>query len=869
MSSSSAAHPDQAALLAEVSWLRRLAHALVADRDLAEDLVQETCVAALEHAPSERGQLRRWLAAVLRNALRQHARGEGRRRAREAATGGERALARAAAGEPVEHLVERVQLQRELVDAVLDLPEPYRGAVLLRYFEQLPPRVIAERTGVPLATVQSRLQRALIKLRARLDGHHPRWAVLLLPWTRGLEAPLATSTLVPLLMKTKLTLAAAVVLAAGALVWWGTLDEERAVGPSVLPPRAELLPVAANTAGGAEEEAPPEREPVEPTLRPPAPTPPAAVPPSPATPWTVRLRVLDADGLARTGLAVCAAESDEVLGESGAGGWCVFSTRAQALRLVAADARWVTIHEGAAVRESRLDPVLIVAPAIELAGRVVDEAGRGLARAAVRFQLPRGFHTRFSEVLEASLERRWTALADADGAFRFERLPAVGAARLIAVLAGYEMDERVAPETSDLGLELVLRRPTPPAEGALEGSVVDALGRAVPEARVGFGLASVLSDESGGFRIPFARALTTDEVVAVKAGHLPARLERPGEPDEPRAGWPEHVVLVLPGPALSLRGRVLDAEERPVAGARVWLHDPTPTAPIGRMPTTLEALMGGGKVPPRALESQASQPEHDTEDHYTDSWMSSSAPDAFWNWVRTDASGAFELGGLEPRRYRLEVQRPDSLDVTTSSAFEAGERDALVRLDPPEEFAEVRGRVLGPDGEGVPDAELELFRPMVDVTARVFAGRSRVVMCDYGPTVRCDERGAFRLTHVPRRGAVLSVNGEDIVPTALDVTADVLEVRVEQRCRFEVVLRDPLGRFDEIAMLDGDGERLDLLQLTEGSSQAWSSVELVDGRSGVLSVSARARSLLLSKAGEVSATLSLDLVPGRVNRIEP
>jgi hypothetical protein len=45
-------------------------------------------------------------------------------------------------------------------------------------------------------------------------------------------------------------------------------------------------------------------------------------------------------------------------------------------------------------------------------------------------------------------------------------------------------------------------------------------------------------------------------------------------------------------------------------------------------------------------------------------------------------------------------------------------------------------------------------------------------------------------------------------------------------------------------------------------------VELVEGRSGVLSVSSRARNLRFFKAGALAATFTLDLRPGEVNRLE-
>jgi RNA polymerase sigma-70 factor (ECF subfamily) len=852
---------DHGALLSEVSWIRRLARELVADRDLADDLVQETCIAALEHAPRERSKLRQWLAQVLRNALRQRARADGRRGARE------RGGAKPEALEATDRLVERVALQRELVGAVLELEEPYRSTILQRFFEELPPRAIAERAGLPVATIQSRLTRGLARLRARLDEEHGpngAWALVFLPWTRELVPP-APIPLFPLVMKTKLTLSvAATALVAGALVWWSAGDDPARGAQEEAP-----APLARSTGdGGAGAAAPsaavrPARE----GLARPQTSAPTATPAPLGESWQVRLRVLDAEGLPLAGLAVRANDAPEVLGTSTAGGWCLFETRAEALRLVAADARWVTIHEGTPVRASSYDPVLVAAPALELAGSVVDEAGRALAGASVQFRLPRGFRTRFSEVLEATVERSWRTLSDAEGRFHFEGVPAVREAQLNAVLAGYDMDERLAPETSDLALELVLYRPRSVAAGALRGQILDPSGAFVPGARVGLGLASVTSDERGEFSLSLARALTTDELVATKAGYLPARLERPAEPDAESSGWPEHVVLVLGGPALALRGRVVDHEGVPVSGARLWLHDPTPGAPIGRMPTTLEGLMAGAEVPARALESQATLPAEDG-DGFSDSWSRAGAPNALWNHVTTDGSGAFELVGLEARRYRLDVLRPGSLEVVTSDSFSAGADEVVVRLSEPDEFPEVRGRIVDADGRALADVEVELFRPLVDVTARVFGGQSRIVLSEYGSSLRTGVDGSFRFERVPRSGASLTVRGDDIVPTKVDVGAAELEVVIDARCHLEVVLRDPVARFDRIEVSDEDGQGLDLMVLTSGSTQAWTDVELVEGRSGVLSVSSRARNLRFFKDGALAATFTLDLRPGEVNRLE-
>jgi DNA-directed RNA polymerase specialized sigma24 family protein len=73
---------------------------------------------------------------------------------------------------------------------VLALDEPWRSAVLWRFFHDLQPRVIAARLGVPVATVRSRVQRGLELLRtellprAGLRDPDLRALAPLLPWPR-------------------------------------------------------------------------------------------------------------------------------------------------------------------------------------------------------------------------------------------------------------------------------------------------------------------------------------------------------------------------------------------------------------------------------------------------------------------------------------------------------------------------------------------------------------------------------------------------------------------------------------------------------------------------------------------------------------
>ncbi|HKD99892.1 MAG TPA: sigma-70 family RNA polymerase sigma factor, partial [Planctomycetota bacterium] len=145
-------------LIAHAGFVRQLARALVRDESIADDVAQETWRAALESPPRRGGPLRPWLATLARNFARRHWRGESRRSARE------RAAAREEATPSADARLQHAESLRVVVDAVLALPEPYRSALLLRYYEDLPPRAIAEREGIPVETVHTRLRRALARL---------------------------------------------------------------------------------------------------------------------------------------------------------------------------------------------------------------------------------------------------------------------------------------------------------------------------------------------------------------------------------------------------------------------------------------------------------------------------------------------------------------------------------------------------------------------------------------------------------------------------------------------------------------------------------------------------------------------------------
>ncbi len=152
-------------LMSELSWLKRIASALVRDESDAKDLVQETWLVAAEHAPTDGRPFKPWLSRVALNLVRMRSRASKRRRAREVA------VEPSAESSPTpDELIGRLRAQRVVADEVLRLAEPYRNMVLLHYFEDLSSAEIARRSGIPEGTVRRRLKVALDELRGRLHA---------------------------------------------------------------------------------------------------------------------------------------------------------------------------------------------------------------------------------------------------------------------------------------------------------------------------------------------------------------------------------------------------------------------------------------------------------------------------------------------------------------------------------------------------------------------------------------------------------------------------------------------------------------------------------------------------------------------------
>lgn len=215
--------------------VRRLAMELLRDGAAADDAVQETWVRAVQRPPRHEDAVGGWLATIVHNVARKLRRSERRRLRREAVA------AQLRVNEVEDHstALAREELVHRLVAAVTSLDAPFREAIWQRYFEGLAPREIASASGVPLATVKSRLQRGLGLLREKLgerDGTDWRAGLLVaFGWQEGAVGT-AAATMWPgvLLMTAWMKSAAAVLVVLGAGFLWWSLREQAAPVPVVV-----------------------------------------------------------------------------------------------------------------------------------------------------------------------------------------------------------------------------------------------------------------------------------------------------------------------------------------------------------------------------------------------------------------------------------------------------------------------------------------------------------------------------------------------------------------------------------------------------------------------------------------------------------
>jgi RNA polymerase sigma-70 factor (ECF subfamily) len=168
---------DDAALGELYDRLGRIAYGLalrvLRDERLAEDAVQEAFLGVWRGAAgyrADRAKASSWVLTLVHRRAVDLVRREDRRRAGSLSEGDV-----AGEGPPAED-VAWLRFERERVqDALARLPDAQREAIELAYYGGFSQAELAERLGVPLGTIKSRMFSGLARLRELLDERTGSW----------------------------------------------------------------------------------------------------------------------------------------------------------------------------------------------------------------------------------------------------------------------------------------------------------------------------------------------------------------------------------------------------------------------------------------------------------------------------------------------------------------------------------------------------------------------------------------------------------------------------------------------------------------------------------------------------------------------
>ncbi len=852
---------DSGALLAHGSWVRSLASAILRDEGLAEDVAQDAWVALLRHSDERGGpigDLRAWMASVVRNLSKRKMRSESLRRGEELSEEAERTAP------TTPEVLEREALRRRVVDAVLELKEPFRSVVLMRFFEELEPVRIAQILRVPRSTVRTQLQRGLAQVRERLQSEHggdTSWLLALVPLAHPGSSVTATALkhtpLLPaLLMTTQAKVAVAVLVAATLSIVTITMvepteqngvtqsfpkteeleiskSEELANDPATLSNRTSVQSDSVKTVSEVDDSEPATVADSTPLVR-------------------AKGRVLNADARAEVGVSLRVRGETTELAVSGASGEFEVEGVEQSVWIEAADRAWVTLRFGRLAKQAeRSHPLVVVAPRHELAGVVIDEQGQPIANVRVGLELP-PIANRFQDDLEGSAKAAAVrSVSDELGRFALPDSAYVEGAELVALVDGFLPYRIPEPEFPSSSLELVLKRPTS-GPGVLTGRVVNPFDEPVADARVSFGLASTRTDDQGWFH--FDRSdqhssnamlgmVDVDRLIAFADGWIPARVWA-----ENQAGqlvWPQPLVLRLDHAPLRIVGHVVDPDGEPVSGARVWITDPTVFAM--REDTSFEML--------------------ETE-------LGGYSPAGDWNWTETQSDGRFIIDGLEDRAYNLRVMQLESFVGARANQVLAGNETLTIVLDDVEPWELVAGRVLANDGQPLADINVEAnaFLFVSD-----YNGNGSRTTEQVGATTT-DAEGYFEFEQLTRETTMLRFNGEGVRyhdlylndwrgHTATTGNLDALEVVLSRRLYLQLDL-DDANEADGFLVMD-DAMQVQQVQVYEADENVRQTYNpsITSGRSSVVTVPEGVTTIVLTKNGTRLRTIEVNLVPGEVNRV--
>lgn len=825
------------ALLAEDRWIRRLAAKLVADPGSAEDLVQEAYLTALSGEFRARSP-RAWLAGIVRNLWRDLARSGVRRTRRECA------VARPEAMASTDELVAEVELRRRVAELVLELEEPLRRALILRFFKDCSLPAIARAEHVSVSTAHERVERGLAQLRTRLDATHGgerrAWALTLAALGRRGWTTLGISGGLTMAAGTKV--AATLLVLAGALAWIAQ-ERGRARAEHVARPEGEQIAGAQQQPGGPTLAQPsaPRRE-----ASAPGEAPPTEAVAAFAVAATLRGRVLDPRQAPLGGIPIgCIDHRWDLIDSPG----CESASDGRfelPLTAATADSRPVALAPARATLACEVlegEWLIVLTDTAAYSGRVVDENETPLGGVELSIE-PRQSYFRehgFVRPLDPNQDS-WKTTSAADGRFEFPAAPAGEALVILARSAGFPPAWTRVPPGREHDVRIVLSR----SEGvALTGTVIGPAGEPLSGARVSTGRESATSAEDGSFTILWRpSAVYTSEspdgtvarrneshIFAVKEGYGPVHVELAGlDVREP--------ILLQLGPSLSIRGRVVDTRGEPLSGIVVWPADPTP----------LGDTVGGPAASDRFT-------------FYSNVENSLRGGEGV---CRTTEDGSFELDQLFERAYHLLIYDPRTAAYAGPRRIDAGASGIVLELDREIGVQRIAGRVVTAAGAGLEEAIVVITRPIPeDPCFQPQLGSG---------DLKTDAEGHFEFPALCAQGARLTFFHPEffLFECPLERFSDLqhLEIVAPTLCELQIELADP-ARASSARILDVEGEPLCALEFRGSGASMSPRLHLVEGKSEVVQVSDAARTLVLYRGEEEIERLPIRLDPDQRTILRP
>ena len=150
--------------------VRDYIHMMVKDRDVADDIFQETFIKAVrvidDGRYTDNGKFLSWILRIAHNQVIDHFRAQKQTRAVSEAEAGYDVLGTLGFAEKtVEDEMVGAQIESDVRALVELLPAEQREVVMMRYFGGSSFKEIAEQTGVSINTALGRMRYALINLR--------------------------------------------------------------------------------------------------------------------------------------------------------------------------------------------------------------------------------------------------------------------------------------------------------------------------------------------------------------------------------------------------------------------------------------------------------------------------------------------------------------------------------------------------------------------------------------------------------------------------------------------------------------------------------------------------------------------------------